>query len=34
MREHVYLAGAVRTAIGAFNGSLANVTATVLGSSP
>jgi acetyl-CoA C-acetyltransferase len=32
MREHVYLAGAVRTAIGAFNGSLANVTATVLGS--
>jgi acetyl-CoA C-acetyltransferase len=32
MKEHVYLAGAVRTAIGAFNGSLANVPATVLGS--
>jgi acetyl-CoA C-acetyltransferase len=32
MKEHVYLAGAVRTAIGGVNGSLAGVSATGLGS--
>jgi acetyl-CoA C-acetyltransferase len=32
MKEQVYLAGAVRTAIGSFNGALADVPATTLGS--